>query len=100
MPEFSRDNRSRSRIYSALMFLSHWWFTSRWVRRLHPLSSAWHISRRSPEIPMADTATTVGALPHGKSLLDKKMKPASAWVSGVVVSAALLAGLAYIGVHV
>jgi PiT family inorganic phosphate transporter len=49
---------------------------------------------------MADLATTVGSLPHGRSLLDKKMKPTSAWVSGAVVSAALLGGLAYIGVHI
>ena len=49
---------------------------------------------------MADLATTVESLPHGKSLLDKKMKPASAWVTGGVVIAALLGGLVYIGVHV
>ena len=49
---------------------------------------------------MADLATTVEALPHGGSLLDKKMKPASAWVSGAVVAAALLGGLGYIGVHI
>jgi PiT family inorganic phosphate transporter len=50
--------------------------------------------------PMADLATTVEALPHGGSLLDKKMRPTSAWVSGVVVAAALLGGLGYIGVHI
>ncbi|MGA3032930.1 MAG: inorganic phosphate transporter [Terracidiphilus sp.] len=49
---------------------------------------------------MADLATTVEALPHGGSLLDKKMRPTSAWVSGVVVAAALLGGLGYIGVHI
>jgi PiT family inorganic phosphate transporter len=50
---------------------------------------------------MADLATSVEAMPlHGKSLLDKKMRPTSAWVSGVVIAAALLGGLGYIGVHV
>ena len=50
---------------------------------------------------MADLATTVEALPHhGGSLLDKKMKPTSAWISGGIVAAALLGGLAYIGFHV
>jgi phosphate/sulfate permease len=49
---------------------------------------------------MADLATAVDSLPHGGSLLDKKMKPTSAWVSGTVVAAALLGGLGYIGVHV
>ncbi len=48
---------------------------------------------------MADLATAVGTLPH-QGLLDKKMKPASAWVSGIVVAAALIGGLGYIGVHV
>jgi inorganic phosphate transporter, PiT family len=48
---------------------------------------------------MADMATTVGAVPH-KGLLDKKMKPTSAWVTGGVVAAALLGGLGYIGMHV
>jgi PiT family inorganic phosphate transporter len=49
---------------------------------------------------MADMATTVGAMPHGGSLLDKKMKKSSAWISGGVVAIALLGGLAYIGFHV
>ncbi len=49
---------------------------------------------------MADLATTVGSVPSGGSLLDKKMKKSSAWVSGTVVAVALLGGLAYIGVHV
>jgi PiT family inorganic phosphate transporter len=49
---------------------------------------------------MADLATTVGTLPAGKSILDKKMKPTSAWVSGMVVAGALLGGLGYIGVHI
>jgi inorganic phosphate transporter, PiT family len=48
---------------------------------------------------MADLATTVETLPH-HGLLDKKMKPTSAWVTGGVVAAALLGGLAYIGFHV
>ncbi|MGO9797215.1 MAG: hypothetical protein ACLPLZ_14065 [Terracidiphilus sp.] len=49
---------------------------------------------------MADLATTVEGLPHGGSLLDRKMKKSSAWVSGVVVGVALLGGLGYIGIHV
>ena len=49
---------------------------------------------------MADLATTVESLPHGGSLLDKKMKKSSAWISGGVVAIALLGGLGYIGVHV
>ena len=49
---------------------------------------------------MADLATTVD-IPHaGGSLLDKKMKKSSAWVSGVVVGIALLGGLGYIGFHI
>jgi inorganic phosphate transporter, PiT family len=48
---------------------------------------------------MADLATTVGALPH-QGLLDKKMKPTSAWVSGAVIAIALLGGLGYIGLHI
>ena len=49
---------------------------------------------------MADLATTVD-IPHASgSLLDKKMKKSSAWVSGVVVGIALLGGLGYIGFHV
>jgi inorganic phosphate transporter, PiT family len=48
---------------------------------------------------MADLATSAGALPH-EGLLDRKMKPTSAWISGVVVSVALLGGLGYIGFHV
>ncbi len=49
---------------------------------------------------MADLATTVEAPHAGGSLLDKKMKKSSAWVSGVVVGIALLGGLGYIGFHV
>jgi inorganic phosphate transporter, PiT family len=48
---------------------------------------------------MADLATTVETLPH-KGLLDKKMKPASAWVTTGVVAVALIGGLGYIGLHV
>lgn len=49
---------------------------------------------------MADIATTAGAVPHGRSLLDKKMGKSSAWISGAVVLAALLGGLGYIGFHI
>ncbi|HTX74611.1 MAG TPA: hypothetical protein VMD29_00305, partial [Terracidiphilus sp.] len=48
---------------------------------------------------MADLATTAGPLPH-EGLLEKKMKPTSAWISGAVVGVALLGGLGYIGVHI
>jgi PiT family inorganic phosphate transporter len=49
---------------------------------------------------MADLATTVDELPPGASLLDRKMKKTSAWVSGAVVIVALLGGLGYIGFHI
>jgi PiT family inorganic phosphate transporter len=49
---------------------------------------------------MADLATTVEALPEGASLLDRKMKKSSAWVSGAVVLVALVGGLGYIGFHI
>jgi len=49
---------------------------------------------------MADLATTADGLPTGGSLLDKKMKKTSAWVSGGLVSIALLGGLGFIGVHI
>ncbi|MGA3130932.1 MAG: inorganic phosphate transporter [Terracidiphilus sp.] len=49
---------------------------------------------------MADLATTVDRPHAGGSLLDKKMKKSSAWVSGAVVLIALLGGLGYIGVHI
>ena len=49
---------------------------------------------------MADLATTVEHPSTGGSLLDKKMKKSSAWVSGGVVLIALLGGLGYIGVHI
>jgi PiT family inorganic phosphate transporter len=48
---------------------------------------------------MPELATTAVPLPH-EGLLEHKMKPFSAWVSGVVVLAALLGGLGYIGVHI
>ncbi len=49
---------------------------------------------------MSDLATTIDRPHAGGSLLDKKMKSTSAWVSGAVVLVALLGGLGYIGVHV
>jgi PiT family inorganic phosphate transporter len=49
---------------------------------------------------MSDMATTVEGLPPGASLLDRKMKKSSAWVSGAVVLAALVGGLGFIGFHV
>ncbi len=49
---------------------------------------------------MADLATTAGAPPSGASLLDRKMKKSSAWISGAVVLVALIGGLGYIGFHV
>jgi PiT family inorganic phosphate transporter len=49
---------------------------------------------------MSDLATTVEGLPSGASLLDRKMKKSSAWVSGAVVLAALVSGLGFIGFHV
>jgi phosphate/sulfate permease len=49
---------------------------------------------------MADLATAVEAPPISGSLLDKKMKKSSAWISGTIVAAALLGGLAFIGVNV
>ncbi len=49
---------------------------------------------------MADLATTVDSPHAGGSLLDKKMKKSSAWVSGAVVTIALLGGLGYIGFHI
>jgi phosphate/sulfate permease len=48
---------------------------------------------------MADMATTVGNVPH-QGLLDRKMKPTSAWVTTGVVAVALLGGLGYIGLHI
>jgi inorganic phosphate transporter, PiT family len=49
---------------------------------------------------MSDVATTVESAPHGASLLDRKMKKSSAWLSGAIVIGALLGGLGYIGFHV
>jgi PiT family inorganic phosphate transporter len=49
---------------------------------------------------MADSAAVVGVTPPGASLLDKKMKKTSAWVSGAVVLIALVGGLSYIGYHI
>jgi len=49
---------------------------------------------------MSDMATTVGDLPAGASLLDRKMKKSSAWVSSAVVIAALVGGLGFIGFHI
>jgi PiT family inorganic phosphate transporter len=49
---------------------------------------------------MADIATPVQALPHGASLLDKKMKKSPAWISAVIVLIALLGGLGYVGFHI
>jgi PiT family inorganic phosphate transporter len=51
-------------------------------------------------ITMSDLATTAEVMPAGASLLDRKMKSPSAWISGAVVLAALLGGLGYIGFHV
>jgi PiT family inorganic phosphate transporter len=49
---------------------------------------------------MADMATTVAAPPPGASLLDRKMKKPSAWLSSSIVLVALLGGLGYIGFHI
>jgi PiT family inorganic phosphate transporter len=49
---------------------------------------------------MADLATTVDALPAGASLLDRKMKKSSAWVSGAVILVALVGGLGFIAYHI
>src|SRR5271166_204401 len=58
-----------------------------------------HISIDFRSSPMPELATTVVPLPH-EGLLEHKMKPISAWVSGVVVLVALVGGLGYIGVHI
>jgi len=49
---------------------------------------------------MSDLATTVESPHSGPSLLDKKMKKSSAWVSTTIVLGALFGGLIYIGIHV
>jgi len=50
--------------------------------------------------PMADLATTIESPHAGKSLLDKKMKGSHAWISGVIVGVAMVAGLCYIFIHI
>jgi inorganic phosphate transporter, PiT family len=49
---------------------------------------------------MADMATTLDKTPPGKSSLEHKMGKSPAWVSTIIVLAALLGGLVYIGFHV
>src|SRR5580698_1662341 len=49
---------------------------------------------------MADLATVVDKASHHKSLLDHKMGKSPAWVSTIIVLAALVGGLVYIGYHV
>ena len=51
---------------------------------------------------MAEMATTAGTtLPHGASVLDRKMKKKfPPWISGVIVLVALLGGVGYIVIHV
>ncbi len=49
---------------------------------------------------MADIAAAVETVSSGASLLDRKMKKSPAWVSTILVLAALVGGLAYIGTHV
>src|SRR5271167_1841183 len=49
---------------------------------------------------MADLATTAEGAAPGSSLLDRKMKKSSAWVSTIVVLIALIGGVTYIGFHV
>jgi PiT family inorganic phosphate transporter len=49
---------------------------------------------------MSDLATTVEVLPEATSLLDRKMKKTSAWISAAVVAVALVGGLGYIGFHI
>ena len=49
---------------------------------------------------MADLATVVQALPHGKTLLDGKSKKSSSWMGIGTFLLALGAGLAYIAFHV
>ena len=48
---------------------------------------------------MADLATVV-AEPQAGSLLDQKMKKSPAWISGLVMGAALVGSLGYIGFHI
>ncbi|MGA3079846.1 MAG: inorganic phosphate transporter [Terracidiphilus sp.] len=49
---------------------------------------------------MADLATTLEPVSQGTSLLDRKMKKSSAWISGAVVIVALVGGLGFIGFHI
>jgi inorganic phosphate transporter, PiT family len=49
---------------------------------------------------MADLATSVESAHSGASLLDRKMKKSPAWVSTIIVLAALVGGLVYVGVHI
>ena len=49
---------------------------------------------------MADLATSVESAHSGASLLDRKMKRSPAWVSTIIVLAALVGGLVYVGVHI
>jgi PiT family inorganic phosphate transporter len=49
---------------------------------------------------MAEMATTVETVHPGASLLDRKMKKSPAWISTIIVLAALVGGLVYIGYHV
>jgi inorganic phosphate transporter, PiT family len=50
---------------------------------------------------MAEIATTVpGAAPSAASSLEHKMNKTPAWVSTVIVLAALIGGLTYVGVHI
>jgi PiT family inorganic phosphate transporter len=49
---------------------------------------------------MADLATTLDSSSPGVSLVDRKMKKSPAWISGVVVLAALVGGLGFVGFHV
>jgi inorganic phosphate transporter, PiT family len=49
---------------------------------------------------MADSATAVAARPSAASLLDKKMHPSHALISGGVVLIALIIGIWFIGTHI
>ncbi|MGA3137184.1 MAG: inorganic phosphate transporter [Terracidiphilus sp.] len=49
---------------------------------------------------MAGLATAVEIMPASASVLDRKMKKTSAWVSAAVVLLALVGGLGFIGFHI
>jgi PiT family inorganic phosphate transporter len=49
---------------------------------------------------MADMATTVETAHANASLLDHKMKKSPTWISTVIVLAALVGGLVYVGFHI